>query len=618
MQVFGAVAFTLILMSPLAAAPGMGYDALRRPFVWALVALLLGRVAVSVAGRRQLTMRRDPLLVAALILLAANVISVAAAISAWEAAAPLLVLAAGVAVYAFARSGYLSRTYVLEWGLWGIAATGLAFAAVGLLQEAPVSTEGNPNYAGALSAILLPPAAAFTLMRAARWKRALSAIAALALLVLLWRTGSRGGFVGAAAGSLLMGAALLWKRVPRGWIVAGGLLVLLAAGFALQGRRQMSPERAESVTVRLELWKGAWRMFQDRPWLGVGIGHFSACYPPYRGELESRLSNKSPEADFREAEDPHSSWMQVLVETGVPGALAFLLVVYVALRLWRYYVKSSEDADFSTALAGLGGGAAAYLVAGLFNTLTLHASHTVLFWAFLGMIELVGNPRARIYQRPAGELAVAIPIAATIAAVFAAYAAGTLAWVDREFTQGMATADAEERVNRFQEVLKVHYPAWKMHYQVGVAYGKMGRLPDSAQAYEAALRFHPHHVPSLMNFALMKFQEGSGGKEAEERLRRAAKLAPAYYLSHYNLGVLEARRGRRAEARGHFERALALHPRHAASCFGLGEACLEAGDSAQALENFRRARELGLDVATALRREHPEAAKDPAYAEMFR
>ena len=80
-----------------------------------------------------------------------------------------------------------------------------------------------------------------------------------------------------------------------------------------------------------------------------------------------------------------------LIAAGV--VLAFLLVVYVAARLWRYYVKVAPDPDRAAMLAGLGGGAAAYLVAGLFNSLTLRTSHTVLFWSFLALIELVGETR---------------------------------------------------------------------------------------------------------------------------------------------------------------------------------------------------------------------------------
>src|SRR5438477_12385069 len=120
-------------------------------------------------------------------------------------------------------------------------------------------------------------------------------------------------------------------------------------------------------------------MFARRPVLGWGAGGFAIEYPPFRSEEEFQISHSDGRDGFKEVEDPHSSWVATAVETGLPGLLALLLVAYVAARLWRYYVRRAGDPETAAALAGLGGGAAAYLVAGAFNTLTIHLSHTLLF-----------------------------------------------------------------------------------------------------------------------------------------------------------------------------------------------------------------------------------------------
>ncbi len=622
MDRFGAVVFSLLLLAPLAAAPGFGDDALRLPAVLALVTLLLAATALRAVRRRDSSSRSDPLLTAALLFLGANVLSLAAAPSAWEAAPPLALLAAGVAVYAFARGGSLPLSYALDTGPWVWAGLGLALAAVGFVQVAlgypAVLAEGNANYSGTLAGMLLPVTASAALA-GPRGRRVFSASAAAGLFLLLLAAGSRGGLVGAVAGCAVAGTVLVRRRVPRaGPAVAAALVLLVAVPLLLSGRRHFSAARAETATVRIGIWKGAAAMFANRPWLGAGAGGFAVRFPPYRDAEEFAISNRDAWPDFKEVEDAHSSWVQVAAETGVPGLLTFLLVLYVAARLWRFYAKEAPDADRAAVLAGLGGGVAAYLAAGLFNTLTARVSHTVLFWAFLGLIELAGHARVRRRLGPARQSAVAVPLAAALAALLAAGMAGTLAWMDFQFHAGMRTASAPERAARFEKALRVYPHFWTMRYELARAHAAMGDFLRSAAAYREVLEARPHQVAALNNAAVALLRTSGGEAEAERRLRHAIDVAPCFYLSHYNLGILEARRGRLPEARALLAEALRRNPRHARSSYSLGVTYLLEGETDRALEHFGRARESGFDVAEALREEHPAAATDSRFESLFR
>ena len=337
-----------------------------------------------------------PLRIAASLLLGAQLLSLPAAGSLSDAAVSVLILFAGVSVVVCAKEG-LFRKEQAEALLPWISGVALVVAAVGIAQQAlgkeAVSTEGNRNYEGALSAMLLPLTVALSL-RGPTWSRLPAGAAAAGVLALLLFSESRGGILAALAGLLIAGAAMGVRKVPKGALSAGGaVLALLGLVGAFQGARQLSAERMETASFRIEAWKSGLRMFARHPVLGWGAGNFSREYPPFRSEAEFRLSHKDGKEGFKEVEDPHSSWVAAAVETGIPGLLAFLLVAYVAARLWRYYVKTAADSDTVAALAGLGGGAAAYLVAGLFNTLTLHVSHTILFWCFLALIEVLGETR---------------------------------------------------------------------------------------------------------------------------------------------------------------------------------------------------------------------------------
>lgn len=618
MRRFGAAVFGLLLLVPLAASAS-GYDVLRMPLALGLVTLLLARQALGAIRRPERESRGDPLLVAALLLTGVHVLSLAVARSLWEAAHPLLLLSAGVAAYAFARDGGLTRAWVLGQGIWIVAGMGLVFGLVGIVQAAlgipAVSTEGNTNYSGAVAAILLPASFASAWVRAAAWKRAMAGAASASLLALLVLAHSRGAMIGAAAGGMVAAGALVAKRLSRAKFAAAALALALLAGFALGAGTHFSTGRRVSAGVRLEIWKaGAW-MLRANPWIGVGVGQFAVEYPRFRSAEEYRLSHSFPGGGYREVEDAHSLWVQIAVETGVPGVLALLLLVYVAARLWRHHVKSAPDGETAAVLAGLGGGAAAFLGAGCFNTLTLHVSPVILFWTFLGMMRVAGDVRERVRRRPAREWDLAVPVALTAAGAFATWVAATISAAEMAHARAMVS---EKPVEDLKEAVAIHRPHWRAHYHLGVAYDGLGSHREAAVAYRDALAFRPFHAAAMNNLALARLRVPEGMEEAERILRAAAETVRWYPSVHYNLGLLEAGRGRFAEARGHLERALELDGTHAPAQYALGEVHFRSGEPEAAVRRWRRARELGKDVGATLRAEHPSLLGDPRFAEFYR
>ena len=614
-----ALLFTLVLFTPLVALPGFGDDGLRLAVVSVLATLLMGSLALAAARQQPVPERHAPLLTAGLILLAAHFLSLFAARSPWEAAPPILILGCGLAVYAFARSGRLSADHAPL----AVAILGLVFASWGLRQASyggeAVSFLGNRNYAGALAAMLLPAAIGVALAPVPSARRALAGLSATALLVLLFLTESRGGLIAAGVGIVVVGVAAGVKRVRAAWVVAGGTLALLVAvPLLLQSEAHLSTDRAGSVTARIEIWKSALRMFADRPWIGVGAGSFDVEYPPYRSKEEATISHEHPPAGwksgpfFKEVEDAHSSWVQTAVDTGVPGLLAFILVTVVAVRVWQRRLKQADDAGTIAWLAGLGGAAAAYLVAGMFNSLTLRAPHTVLFWALLGLIGPVSAPR-----RPPGRAGVAFRIAGTLAAGFGAWMALTLALSERAHVLAWTATKITKRADIFHLAAARHPADWKAHYGLGGVYRAMGSWTQAITFYQEAHRLRPYHAGVINDLAIAYVSAGAGD-EGETWFRRAEKETPHVYLTHLNLGLLHARRERYAEAREHLLRALDLKENHPTTHFTLGKIHLVQGNAVSAVAYFRRARNLGLDVGSILKREHPTAEKDPALKEFFK
>src|SRR4029079_7863659 len=224
---------------------------------------------------------------------------------------------------------------------------------------------------------------------------------------------------------------------------------------------------------------------------------------------EFRLSHKYVDEGFKEVEDPHSSWVASAVETGLPGLLAFLLVAYVAARLWRYHVVTAGDPDTVAALAGLGGAAAAYLVAGLFNTLTLHVSHTLLFWGCLALIEGLGDVRPWRQGSRARELRVALPAAAAILAAFGCFWTLRVGSAEVSFNEGMSSADPSVRESRLREAVEAHPQSWRAHYELARTMMALRRYPGAAAVGKMTLRLRPHHVEAL-NLTAVSLSLGVG------------------------------------------------------------------------------------------------------------
>jgi len=466
--------------------------------------------------------------------------------------------------------------------------------------------------------MLLPPAVAFT-RRGKAWERGLSGIAAIGLIFLLLASESRGGFLAALGGLARAAWALQKGKVVRGGLVAAAALGILALAFgASQGRNQISESRLETAVFRIEAWKSGLRMLARRPVAGWGAGNLPVEYPPFRSEEEFHISHKDVKEGFKEVEDPHSTWVATAVETGALGFLSLLLVAYVAARLWRYDVRHASDPETAAALAGLGGGAAAFLIAGGFNTLTMHVSHSILFWAFLGLIEVFGETREWRQSSRSREVRAGAPAAAAVVLLFGVLWTFRIAASDRAFTAGMQARDLQSTEALLREAVEDYPQSWRARFELGRLLSFAGRFAGAAEQARETLKLRPYHVEALNLAATSILRSGGDSYEAERLLREAIGIAPYYYKSYFNLALIDGQRGQAGESRCHLTKAIEQKPDHAASYYYRGLAALIQGEAESALPDFRMARGLRFDVAGALKSDRPSALDDPRLSELFK
>ncbi len=157
-------------------------------------------------------------------------------------------------------------------------------------------------------------------------------------------TQTRGAWVAAA---LVVGLfAVLWRRgALLAFVVAlvAGIIAALSPDFAAAawGRVQSIftfDARLfgfESSIGRLGLVITAWGMFVSHPWLGIGLKNFTNALPAYAPEGMPLDIEMGPNHVLTPIEGPHSTYLSLLAQTGLFGALA--LVAWVINGAWRQY-----------------------------------------------------------------------------------------------------------------------------------------------------------------------------------------------------------------------------------------------------------------------------------------
>lgn len=87
---------------------------------------------------------------------------------------------------------------------------------------------------------------------------------------------------------------------------------------------------------RVNRWKSALRMFEERPWLGHGPGTYMFLYAPYQKPYEKTIISTNA-GDMGNA---HSEYIGPLAESGFVGAISVLVIVFLTITTGvRVYYK---------------------------------------------------------------------------------------------------------------------------------------------------------------------------------------------------------------------------------------------------------------------------------------
>ena len=133
---------------------------------------------------------------------------------------------------------------------------------------------------------------------------------------------------------------------------------------------------------RINRWKSAIRLFEDRPHFGWGPGTYQFHYAPYQNYYEKTVISTNA-GDMGNA---HSEYLSALAETGWPGLLVFLtFITTVFLKAIVLYPKLEDKREQWMVMACILG-LVTYFSHALLNNFLDMDKASVPVWAFVTLI----------------------------------------------------------------------------------------------------------------------------------------------------------------------------------------------------------------------------------------
>lgn len=261
--------------------------------------------------------------------------------------------------------------------------------------------------------------------------------------------------------------------------------------------------KVHSAADRLFFSSDALKMFQDRPWLGWGGGGWREAYHSYQSY-------------FYVSNQVHNYYMQVLVETGLPGLLAVagMWVAFLAAAR-KSYRKVKNIADKRLLVWTL---TVTALYLGMHAIIDMDLSLSaiaMLLWAIFGMVSGLGNIKG---HRSEEVMVVTGPVktfkAPLLAICVSLVAIGVIVMDLRLYCGTMQMRQALKYVLNNDDARAVpllekaiSYDPWNADYHNTLAgiYQQDKRYDDSVAEFNRAIaisRYNPQHYADLAGLYL--------------------------------------------------------------------------------------------------------------------
>jgi putative inorganic carbon (HCO3(-)) transporter len=454
----------------------------------------------------------------------------------------LALIGLGCAFVAVAVTGYLVLTY--DWQAMQAGKPGFALLyQIGLWIQAhrpnvPIPEDLQLNVAGSALALLTPLGAG-----AVAWcwqQRRYRPLAVLGLLAVLLSLGgllltmSRGALLGIAVG-LMVSSYLAWRRessLAQRWGRTADILFLvlclaLALGLAILLSRPTPVDG--SATSRPQLWSWAADLIADYPFTGSGLGSTMMVHTTYLLIIHVGYITHM-----------HNVFLQIGVEQGVPGMVAFLALLLLAIaNLATAYRRRGN----LWLVAGAAVGLSALVVHGMFDAVPYYSRLAPVTFIPLGFaLGLTAPPRPEDAPRAVSSRLSPATLVALVAFLMAAWVVVVL--FSRPGQAALQTnlgAVAQTRA----ELSRYTGQEWPI--QDALRRSPEIDLGPAIARYQAALASDPRQASANRRLGQIEMSQGKYGA-ARQHLETAYQEAPQRHAHRYLLGESYAIAGQAAEA----------------------------------------------------------------------
>jgi O-antigen ligase len=240
------------------------------------------------------------------------------------------------------------------------------------------------NYFATILVLVIPMAFVFAAQAPDTLRRTLWTLGGLLLVLELFLTSSRGGFLG------LLVASMVFVYRRRGLTGALGIVAVLLVGLIVVptdlGSRLWTifGDRSGAMPAGLEasnraheaLFWAALRMIVDNPLFGVGPLNFKALSTLYTGLPQGNIA--------------HNSFLEVAAEFGLPVFAVFMMLIFATFRTLNAATRlagTSEGWRLAGWAEGMRSGLLGFLVSGFF----ISAQYEKMFWLSVFLTIVLGR-----------------------------------------------------------------------------------------------------------------------------------------------------------------------------------------------------------------------------------
>lgn len=201
----------------------------------------------------------------------------------------------------------------------------------------------------------------------------------------------------ALAGFLILALRLKFRFILAGVILLVGSLYLFQTEIIMHLERNQQEssgdfgEHLRSISnitsdasnlERINRWRSAYRMYEERPLLGWGPGTYQFVYAPFQRSEDYTIIT----THFGDLGNTHSEYIGPLAESGIPGMLGMLALALAVLATGVKLYKKAPTREMRLMALGITLGFITYFTHGLLNNFLDTDKASVPFWGMMAIL----------------------------------------------------------------------------------------------------------------------------------------------------------------------------------------------------------------------------------------